>query len=39
MLKLFQDGKVRGVRAGKRWLISREALEAFLGGGGTEGEA
>ena len=29
----FRQGKLRGIRAGKRWLVSPASLEAFLHGG------
>jgi len=32
VLKLIKTGKIKAVRAGRRWLISVQALDNFLNG-------
>ncbi|MFZ5812255.1 MAG: helix-turn-helix domain-containing protein [Thermodesulfobacteriota bacterium] len=34
LAKLFQDGRVRGVKIGREWRTSRQALEDFVDGQG-----
>lgn len=35
LAKLLQDGRVRGVKIGREWRTSRQALEDFVDGQGS----